>query len=384
VRSTPGKGTVFTLVIALGDRAAALRASPTHRGTEEPPEPVILLVEDDQKQRDALRALLELEGYRVMAAANGNDALRQVRDSESARPNVIVADYNLPGGMTGPQTIRAVCGELGQQVPALVVSGDKSAATLGAIEASGFLLVTKPVRTADLMSSVDTLARTARPGWQRVKHARMPTTPVGESPHEASIAIIEDDLSVRDAFRVALESDGYKVATFGSGEAFFADAERRRFRCLVVDLSLPGLDGIALQDRLRQERATVPVIFVTGSGSLSLAVKAMREGAADFLQKPVRIEELRESVGRVLATGEPISGDRVQQDDVTARLATLTERERQVLERVVAGESTRHIAAELGISERTIEQHRHNLMRKIGAKSLAMLVRMVALHVARQ
>jgi two-component system, chemotaxis family, CheB/CheR fusion protein len=109
-----------------------------------------------------------------------------------------------------------------------------------------------------------------------------------------------------------------------------------------------------------------------------LAVKAMREGAADFLQKPVRVEALRESVRRVLAHIEQAAGDRTLRDQVAARLATLTRRERQVMEHVLAGDATKNIAADLGLSERTVEHYRHSVMRKIGARSLAMLVRLVA------
>ena len=190
--------------------------------------------------------------------------------------------------------------------------------------------------------------------------------------------MIEDEASVRDALRQALESDGYKVATFPSGEAFWADAERGRFRCLVVDLDLPGMSGLALQDRLKQERSDTPIIFVTGSGYLSLAVKAMREGAADFLQKPIRAEALRDSVHRVVAGSEQAANSRAQHDEVAARIATLTKREKQVMEHMVAGSTTKNIAADLGLSERTVEHHRHNVMRKTGARSLAMLVRLLA------
>ena len=144
---------------------------------------------------------------------------------------------------------------------------------------------------------------------------------------------------------------------------------------------MPGIDGLALLDRLRQERSGIPVIFITGSGTLSVAVRAMREGAADFLQKPVHAEALRESVGRALAGSEQLVSDRAEHNEMSARLATLTERERQILVRVVAGEATKSIAAELGISERTIEHHRHNVMRKMGVRSLAMLVRVVAPHI---
>jgi two-component system, chemotaxis family, CheB/CheR fusion protein len=277
--------------------------------------------------------------------------------------------------------IREVRRAMGEQLPAVVVSADRSSAVRRAIEADGLKSVSKPVRTANLVAAVEALVRIAKPGWQRTAWPRVPLALVAEAPSEASVAVIDDESSVREALRKVLETDGYKVATFPSGQAFFAHAERGRFRCLVVDLNLPGMNGLALQDRLKRERSGTPVIFVTGSGTLSYAVQAMREGAADFLQKPVRAEALRESVNRILASGEQVAGERAQSDAVAARLATLTGRERQVTDRVVVGQATKNIAAELRISERTVEHHRHSVMRKIGATSLAMLVRLVAPHI---
>jgi len=380
VWSAPGKGTMFALVVALADGAAE-RALWERRVAEETSAPVILLVEDDPLQRDALRTLLELEGYRIMTAATGKEALAQLGEPTSVRPHVVVADYNLPGGMTGLDTIRKVRRAMGEQLPSVVITADRSSTVRRTIEADGIMSVSKPVRTAELVSAVEALASVARPGWQRIAWPRVSPAPVARARSEANVAVIDDESSVREALRKALEADGYKVVTFPSGQAFFADDERGRFRCLVVDVNLPGMNGLALQDRLKQERSDMPIIFVTGSGVLSSAVRAMREGAADFLQKPVRIDALRESVQRVLAGSEQAAGDRAQRDEAAARLGTLTGRERQVIEHMVAGQATKNIAAELRISERTVEHHRHSVMRKIGATSLAMLVRLVAPHI---
>src|SRR4029077_349518 len=114
-----------------------------------------------------------------------------------------------------------------------------------AIEADGLMLVSKPVRTVDLVSAVEALVRIARPGWQRTAWPRVSPALVAKARSEASVVVIDDESSVREALQRALEADGYKVATFPSGQAFFADAERGRFRCLVVDLNLPGMNGLA-------------------------------------------------------------------------------------------------------------------------------------------
>lgn len=192
--------------------------------------------------------------------------------------------------------------------------------------------------------------------------------------------MIDDEPGVRDALRATLAAEGYEAATFGSGEAFLADAARGRFACLVVDIGLPGMDGLALQQQLKADRVEVPMIFVTGRTDLPLAVQAMREGAADFLQNPVLGTELCESVARTLERCRQTAAGRTGQEDLAARLATLTERERQVMAHMVRGEMTKNIAGALGISQRTAEHHRQSVMHKMGVKSLAMLLRMVLPH----
>ena len=148
--------------------------------------------------------------------------------------------------MTGLDTIRAIRHAIGEQLPAVVISADRSSAVRRAIEADGLKLVSKPVRSADLISSVDALVALARPAGQRTRRSGIPSALAVEVRAEANadIAVIEDEASVRDALRQALEADGYKVATFPSGEVFWADDERGRFRCLVVDLDLPGMSGL--------------------------------------------------------------------------------------------------------------------------------------------
>jgi FixJ family two-component response regulator len=176
-----------------------------------------------------------------------------------------------------------------------------------------------------------------------------------------------------------LEAERYSVQTYGSAEAFLSDVEHPHFRCLIVDLTLTGVDGLQLLSRLRLEHLSPPMIFVTGQADLPMAVRAMREGAADFLLKPLRPETLRESIARALLHGDQAVSKRKEREDTAARVASLTVRERQVLDGMLAGQLNKNIAAELGISRRTTEHHRQSVFRKMGTKSLAMLVRMVRL-----
>jgi FixJ family two-component response regulator len=141
------------------------------------------------------------------------------------------------------------------------------------------------------------------------------------------------------------------------------------------------MDGPILQNRLKSDRLDVPIIFITGTSNLGMAVQAMRDGAADFLQKPVGVTALLASVALALQGNRQTTQSRVLDEGVAARLATLTRRERQVMDLMITGTPSKIIAADLKISQRTTEHHRQSVMRKMAAKSLAALVRMVALHV---
>jgi PAS domain S-box-containing protein len=376
VRSTPGKGTMFAIVIHGAAFARTAGASGRLVAAAASAEPSILLVEDDPAQLNLLRLLLEHEGYRVTAASRGDEALAQIRGPDRVRPDIIVSDYNLPGGMNGLAVIRRVRDELGAELPALIVSGvTPLAPDLSKAGVAGLTFIPKPVKADDLLAMVRAMARAAKPDWTATPRS-IAAHPASGAP-DSDVAVIDDEPSVRDAIRTMLEAEGHSVATYGSAEAFFDDEGRGRFRCLVVDVDLPGMDGLQLQERLKQEGRAIPLIFVTGRGDLPLAVKAIGEGAADFLQKPVRAADLGDSLARALAHAPAPQEER---EDFARRLASLTPREREVLDKVVAGELNKNIAAGLGISQRTTEHHRQALMRKMGARSLAALVRMVGLN----
>jgi PAS domain S-box-containing protein len=378
VCSIPGKGTVFAIVIAnpsFSPTATGAEADAEHRW-----QPAALLVEDDQAQLDALRALLELEGYRVIAAQRGDEAMALLREERALHLSVIVADYRLPGKLNGLDVIRRVRANVGIATPAVLISGDRPAVALDTSEFADFLFIAKPVKAASLVSTVNSLISRAMPDWQPSKLATgAADQPQPPTTGRSRVAVIDDEPGVRDAARAVLQANGYDVAAFSSSEALLADPDHGRLSCIVVDISLPGLDGLELQRKLKAEGyGGIPIIFMTANSDLETAVEAMREGAADFLQKPVDGATISESVARALESNAaatlPPSADRTE---VEARMATLTDRERQVLEQMVAGTLTKNIAAALGISQRTTEHHRQSVMRKMGVRSLAMLVRMV-------
>ena len=192
------------------------------------------------------------------------------------------------------------------------------------------------------------------------------------------VFVVDDDDAVRDSLRLLLESSGFKTATFGSASEFLEHvAAGHEGACLLLDVRMPDMDGLALQHRLAEQQVKIPVIIMTGHGDVPIAVKAMKEGAVDFIEKPFSDQVMLDSVQHALAIG--MAARRQEQDAAAARerLQQLTPREREVLEEMVAGNPNKLIAYELQISPRTVEIHRARVMEKMQAQSLAQLVRMM-------
>lgn len=190
------------------------------------------------------------------------------------------------------------------------------------------------------------------------------------------IFLVDDDDAVRMSLHALLETAGYRTAQFESGTDFLESPDLGRGACVLLDVKMPGPDGLEVQRRLNERGETLPVVILTGHGDITMAVQAMRAGAADFIQKPVSREQLLESVGRAIDVGSGVRRDQRERSEIGVRLRELTMRERQVLERLVLGRTNKLVARELGISARTIEVYRRNVMMKMGADSLSHLVRM--------
>jgi two-component system response regulator FixJ len=188
--------------------------------------------------------------------------------------------------------------------------------------------------------------------------------------------VVDDDEAVRESLQALLESHGYVVEIFGSAEEFLAHDPFARGDCAILDLRMPGMDGLTLLGRLKANSAQFPVIMVSGHGDVPLAVQAMKAGAADFIEKPYSNEAILNLIR--LAIRREAHGDAAGQEKAgaAARIASLTAREREVLERLVIGHPNKIIAYQLGISPRTVEIHRANLVKKMQAESLSHLVRL--------
>lgn len=193
----------------------------------------------------------------------------------------------------------------------------------------------------------------------------------------ATVFIVDDDDAVRESLEFLMKSINQPAESFSSAQAFLSGFNPDRPGCLLLDIRMPGMSGVELQEKLKEMDAGIPIIFITGHGDVPMAVKAIQAGAADFIQKPFRDQELIDRIREVLADDVEVRTERLHRNEILERMGTLTEREKEVMEQVVAGKANKVVAIDLSVSQRTVEIHRANVMEKMKAKSLAQLVRLV-------
>lgn len=193
-----------------------------------------------------------------------------------------------------------------------------------------------------------------------------------------TVYLVDDDADVLRSLELLVRSVGLPAQTFASARDFLAACPEDGSGCLVSDIRMPGMSGLDLQQALRERGNPIPVIFITGHGDVSMAVRAMRAGALDFIEKPFRDQDLLDRINQALTLSAERHAERSACAALKAAFATLTPREREVMERIVQGQANKVIAIELGLSERTVELHRARVMSKTGAHSLAELVSLVS------
>jgi FixJ family two-component response regulator len=198
-------------------------------------------------------------------------------------------------------------------------------------------------------------------------------------PRRSLVCVVEDDASVRAGLASLLASVGHEVAVFGSAAAFLRDGLQATVGCLVVDIRLPGISGLHLQAQLSGAVSAIPIVFMTGHGDIAMSVEAMKAGAVDFLEKPFRDQDMLDAVAAALERDRRRRESDQAAFAVRSAFQALTPREREVMAFVTAGLMNKQIAAEIGLSEITVKIHRGHLMRKMGARSVAELVRMADL-----
>jgi two-component system CheB/CheR fusion protein len=372
VRSRPGKGSAFSVNLAIVDQGQARPPTPVKKPVLQPDLPAhgnkIVIVDDDPDVLELLAELISGDGHIVRTATDAAAALRLITDG-AVRPDILLTDYNLPGDRNGLELVAEVRKYLSNNLPAIVLTGDISSETLAKIVNEDCLKLSKPIKAHELRAAIEKI----NPQDNPQSTSRLPS----DTETNASVTyLVDDDNSVRTNIREVLEADGRTVEDFDSAEAFLDCYRQGTEGCLLVDAYLPGISGVELIHKLRERGDHFPAILITGSSDVGLAVEAMKTGACDFIEKPVGRVELLECIARAIDQSRGIRLNDALHHEAAAHLADLTSRQLEIMDLVLAGHPSKNIAADLGISQRTVENHRAAVMRKMGAKSLPELARM--------
>jgi two-component system CheB/CheR fusion protein len=321
-----------------------------------------------------------------MTARDGPHALAIASDGSSG-VDLIIADYNLPGP-NGLEVIDRIEEASGRKVPAILLTGDISASTLLEIAAKGHVHLYKPANPRTLIRNIDAiLDNTGRKTFSSTalvaddagkvhgQESNVIPRKGSEKASASTVFVVDDAQDIREALRDMLQQHGYRAEIFADASAFLEDHSPNRAGCLVADVRMPGIGGLELIERLGAMQSSLPVIILTGYGDVAMAVKAMKAGAFDFLEKPVQTDELLRCIERALKFAVEHQGQSADRNTAASKIDSLTTRQREILELVLAGTSSKNIAADLQISQRTVDNHRAAIMRKLGAKSLSAMIR---------
>ena len=378
VQSALGKGSVFSIDVERANNVK-LPVSKTEKMVNSSDLEVksvtgsILLVEDNGQVSDLLDMLLTNEGYKVTVAMDGISALAKV-NREKLVPDLVLADFNLPNGMNGLQLTTRLRKLFGFKLPVIILTGDISTGTLRDIAQQDCVQLNKPVKVTEMLDIISSLLHLAKqqPNPKRVV---LPTGARDQAKNEV-IYIVDDDRNVREALKAVLEDDKRYVEAFSSCEDFLDKFAPDKDACLLIDAYLPGMSGMELLQKLAAEGHLLPSIMITGNSDVTMAVQAMKAGAFDFIEKPVNRDELIASVNRALVQSVDKNEVALWTDKASRAIAALTVRQKQILDLVLAGHPSKNIAADLGISQRTVENHRAAIMHRTGSKSLPALARL--------
>jgi two-component system, chemotaxis family, CheB/CheR fusion protein len=374
VCSQPGKGSVFFVDVMLAPNGAAPLLEDRGRGREDGTTErahrtgAILIIEDDPETRGLLEQLLRGEGYHAATAPDGGAAFELVVQG-AIRPDLILADHDLWNDMDGLRAAAELRKKLRHDIPVIVLTGDISTRTLREIARQGCVPLSKPIKLKELTRIIQRLLPGSLAASDTVDAA-------ADGTEHSLIFVVDDDSHIRETIRSVLEEAGRTVETYPTCEAFLAAYRTGRGACLLIDGYLPGMNGLELLQRLSEMGDEMPAIMITGNSDVPMAVAAMKAGAADFIEKPISSADLLSSIEHALEYAKDATKLSAWRQDAKHRVASLTSRQQQIMELVLAGHPSKNIAADLGISQRTVENHRASIMKKTGSKSLPALARL--------
>lgn len=377
VQSLPGSGSVFAIDVAAQPREMDVRrrarsTGPVEAINRERATGSILVVEDDPELREFLAIFLRGEGLQTATAPDGL-AAQDLATHGALQPDLILADYNLPNGLDGLQVAARLRERLRRQIPVIILTGDISTRALREIASADCVRLTKPVKSGELAEAIRRLLPTSRPAASTARPDQGAVTVGADKP---IVFVVDDDSHVRDGISDVLKSDDVMVRGYSDCEAFLDAYRPGQKACVLIDAYLPGMNGLELLERLHQSGHPLPAIMMTGRSEVPIAIQAMKAGAVDFLEKPISSSELRASVQRALEQAADEGKQFAWREAAAQLIGGLTPREHEIMELVLAGHPSKNIAADLGISQRTIENHRAAIMRKTGVKSLPALARL--------
>ena len=289
-------------------------------------------------------------------------------------PDLLLTDYNLPGEMDGLAVAANLRARLHASLAVVLLTGDISTQALHAIAGQRCRQLSKPVKPAELMRSIQELLPDLAVEASKLVTLPRPAADRGEDTH--TIFIVDDDGNIRDALRMLLEDDGRRVQDFATGEAFLAAYTPGSDGCLLIDAYLPGISGLQVLQQLRSSADPLPAIMITGSSDVAMAVQAMKAGAADFIEKPIAAADLLINVDHAMERSRDTCKLQAWRATAAGHIAGLTPRQHEIMDLVLAGHPSKNIAADLGISQRTVENHRASIMKATRTKSLPALARL--------
>jgi two-component system CheB/CheR fusion protein len=382
VQSEFGKGSMFSIDVALAAiESAGMGAPRVSYATDADDDEVrhtgmILVVEDEPDLRELLGSILKSRGHQVALAADGIAALDSIAKS-GVQPDLILTDHNLPQGINGLQLIVLLREKLGRDIPAIVLTGDISTRTSRDVALEHCTQLNKPAKLKEIVQAIQSLL-TQLERASIARHVENKATRIeADEPLDSTlIYVVDDDNALRETMREVLEAAGHRVNDFPSCETFLAAYKHGLGSCLLVDASLPGMKGVALIRKLRDLGDTMPTIMITGSSDIAVAVDVMKAGASDFIEKPFERSDVLESISRAMEHARDANKQVAWRHAAFDHIADLTPRQRQVMDLVLAGQPSKNIAVDLCISQRTVENHRAEIMKRTGSKSIPALARL--------